>query len=284
MVDVLECTVSLAPNNGAPRRAFDALLRVANTSNQSFTAAVLRLQFVTPEGHLAAVVQLEGGPILPGEQVLAFDGFVGREPIGGVHGELSYMLGRWVSTVRDVRPGHAPVTQAAGGDGPTEDTGSDVIAPPSASTTALSVPAAVSESPAKPSPVNPAPIPGPIDPWALLAEGDEAGARRHFETHPMQQSDRDQVRVLLRSGDPAEVALGCRVSRWGRWSIPLSMRRLLDHPTPTVRLEAVVALGASAGPSLLNSVQPLCDDPDEQVRNAAKQALRRMRGEESRNG
>ncbi|MFT4979799.1 MAG: HEAT repeat protein, partial [Myxococcota bacterium] len=77
---------------------------------------------------------------------------------------------------------------------------------------------------------------------------------------------------------PEEVALGIRISCWSRWSAPMMMMRLLDHPSAEVRLEAVTAIGLSAGPSLLNAVQPLLTDSDDAVQVAAALAVQRMRG------
>jgi hypothetical protein len=51
------------------------------------------------------------------------------------------------------------------------------------------------------------------------------------------------------------------------------LRGLIQHPDPSVRRDAVEAVGAMAGPAIALTLRPMLADPDEGVREAARAAL-----------
>ena len=121
--------------------------------------------------------------------------------------------------------------------------------------------------------------PDPNDPWEMFDSGDMAAAERLLRSHRLDRAGTARVRALLSSPDAAQVALGCTISRWTRWSAPILLRPLLRHEDPRVREAAVAALGVVSGPSLLNDILPLTTDPDAQVVAAATLAVAQIRGE-----
>lgn len=118
------------------------------------------------------------------------------------------------------------------------------------------------------------------DPWALVDAGRPADAERVFAAgNGLDPAGRDRCRLLLASGDPHMVALGCRVARITNWkSIVVNLRPLLRHDHPAVRRDAVEAIGVLAGPSMAGAVRPLAADPDAEVKAAALTALARLGG------
>lgn len=118
------------------------------------------------------------------------------------------------------------------------------------------------------------------DPWKLVDAGKHAQAERVFGGgNGLDPAGRERTRRLLTSGDPEEVALGCRISRLTQWrSIVVNLRPLLRHEHPSVRRDAAEAIGALAGPSMAATVRPLVNDPDAEVKAAAVAALARLGG------
>lgn len=118
------------------------------------------------------------------------------------------------------------------------------------------------------------------DPWKLVDAGDIPKAERVFAAGVgLDVQGRDRCRRLLNSGDPGEVALGCRVARLTNWkSIVVNLRPLLRHPHPWVRRDAAEAIGVLAGPSMAATLRPLLTDPDAEVKTAATAALARLGG------
>jgi len=56
------------------------------------------------------------------------------------------------------------------------------------------------------------------------------------------------------------------------------LRGLIQHPDPSVRRDAVEAVGAMAGPAISLTLRPMLADPDEGVREAARAALLLLKG------
>lgn len=295
MLDVTDCTVLLARESGAPRRAMTILVTVQNHSNQFFTRCRLLVTLQTRRGFPAGSLTLEGGAITPGEQVLSFQSHIDSMPVGQIYCELSYILGRWVTTVRGIAPHQAPQRTAPpepeaspehpeGGDD--EPLTGRVLLPPVEGAEPFlgpdmnTMPLANEDNDEENA--SGADGPDPSDPWTVLEAGDEDGAKALFLQQKLNSDGRQRVRELLASSEPAVLAQACRISRWGQWSVPLVMRRLLKHADPVVRLEAVTSLGVMAGLSLLRDVQPLLRDSDPAVQAAAAVAVRQMRGQEPR--
>ncbi len=118
------------------------------------------------------------------------------------------------------------------------------------------------------------------DPWALVDAGRPADAERVLAAgNGLDQHGRERCRALIMDRDPARAALGCRIARITNWkSIVVNIRPLLRHDHPTVRRDAAEAIGALAGPSMAQAVRALVDDPDAEVRAAARAALARLGG------
>ena len=297
MLDVTDCSVLLARESGAPHRALTILVTVQNHSNQFFTRCRLLVTLETPRGFPAGSLTLEGGAITPGEQVLSFQSQIDSMPVGQISCELSYILGRWVTTVRGIAPHQAPQRAAppAPDAAPSPDQAETADSDPLSGRVLL--PPVEGTEPFLGPDMNTMPLPreddddasssdsdgtGLRDPWAMLDSGDEAAAKALFLQKKLSSDDRQRVRELLSSSDPAVLAQACRISRWGQWSAPMVMRRLLKHADPVVRREAVTSLGIMAGLSLLRDVQPMMRDVDPTVQAAAAVAIRRMRGTEPR--
>ena len=250
MLDVTDCTVLLARESGAPRRAMTILVTVQNHSNQFFTRCRLLVTLQTVRGFPAGSLTLEGGAITPGEQVLSFQSHIDSMPVGQIHCELSYILGRWVTTVRGIAPHQTPKPAAPpepevspedlGGEADEPVTGRVLLPPvegaepylgPDMNTMPLAGEDDEDDAPG-------ASGPDLSDPWVVLESGDEDGAKALFLQQKLSSDGRQRVRELLASSDPAVLAQACRISRWGQWSAPMVMRRLLKHADPVVRLEA----------------------------------------------
>jgi len=123
-----------------------------------------------------------------------------------------------------------------------------------------------------------APDPTPIgtDPWKLVDAGD-ARAEQLFTGTPLDSAGRTRVQTMLASADPATIAQACRIARWTDWRSSVQLvRRLVPHPSPLVRKEAVITIGALAGPSLTMTIRPLRTDPDPEVRAAAVAVLKQF--------
>jgi len=118
------------------------------------------------------------------------------------------------------------------------------------------------------------------NPWALVDARRLADAERVFAAgNGLDAAGRDRCRLLLSAADSAEVALGCRIARVTNWkSIVVNLRPLLRHDHPAVRRDAAAAIGALAGPSMAAAVRPLLEDPDAEVKAAAKEAFARLGG------
>ncbi|MDP2305472.1 MAG: HEAT repeat domain-containing protein [Pseudomonadota bacterium] len=118
------------------------------------------------------------------------------------------------------------------------------------------------------------------DPWRLVDGGKIPQAERVFASgNGLDPVGRDRCRRLQASGDPEEVALGCRIARLTNWkSIVVNLRPLLKHAHPSVRRDAAEAIGALAGPSMAPTVRLLINDPDAEVKAAAIAALARLGG------
>ncbi len=124
----------------------------------------------------------------------------------------------------------------------------------------------------------PAPEPTPLgtDPWKLVDAGDPR-AEQLFTGTPLDSAGRTRVQTMLASADAATVAQACRIARWTDWRSGAQLiRRLVPHPSAVVRKEAVVSIGALAGPSLTMTIRPLRTDPDPDVRAAAIAVLKQF--------
>jgi hypothetical protein len=114
------------------------------------------------------------------------------------------------------------------------------------------------------------------NPWTGLDLSDLDRAAAPFVGKPLDGPGRDRVRTMLRSTDPRELALACRIARVSDWrSVVQSLRPCLRHADTRVRLEAVLGLAALGGPAVLLSLRPLTEDPAPEVREAAITALQR---------
>ena len=88
---------------------------------------------------------------------------------------------------------------------------------------------------------------------------------------------RDRVREMLRSDDPVQLMLGCRICAVTGWrTAAQNMRRLLQHEEIAVRVAAAEAIGVLAGPAMEHYLKPLVQDPHKEVRAAALQAISRL--------
>lgn len=110
--------------------------------------------------------------------------------------------------------------------------------------------------------------------WALAEAGDLVGAARAFEGLQLDPSGRDRVRDMLQSTQPSELAMGCLIARLTGWkSAVQNMRSLVRHADATVRLEAVRAVAALAGPVMTPVLRPAETDPNPEVRAVAIAAI-----------
>lgn len=98
-----------------------------------------------------------------------------------------------------------------------------------------------------------------------------------FEGTGLDMDGRDRVRDMLRSSDPVQLALGCRICAATGWrTAAQNMRRLLGHADTDVRVAAAEAIGRLAGPAMEHYLKPLVQDPNEAVRAAALTAIARL--------
>ncbi len=134
-------------------------------------------------------------------------------------------------------------------------------------------------APAPAAPTIPTPVAAPSgpDPWALLKRGKREAAEAAFKVHRLDDNGRQQVRELLSSGAPEEVALGCRISRLTKWKSASAMiGRVLYRDDPKVRMEAVRALGVLAGSGMEPALHMLLRDAEPDVRRAAQRAINQI--------
>lgn len=151
--------------------------------------------------------------------------------------------------------------------------------------TLLSTPEVRTGGAASTSPVSPAPAPVPEplipaagpDPWALLKRGKREEAESAFKGHPLDEDGRQRVRELLSSDEPAQVALGCRISRLTKWTSASAMiGRVLYRDESMIRLEAVRALGVLAGSGMEPALHMLLRDAEPDVRRAAQRSINQI--------
>ncbi|MEC7947634.1 MAG: HEAT repeat domain-containing protein, partial [Myxococcota bacterium] len=113
--------------------------------------------------------------------------------------------------------------------------------------------------------------------WTRAAQGDPSVVEEEFEGTSLDMQGRDRVRDMLRSGDPAVLAIGCRICAATNWrTAAQNMRQLLVHESQDVRAAAAEAIGRLAGPAMEHYLKPLLDDPEASVREAAHTAISRL--------
>jgi hypothetical protein len=101
--------------------------------------------------------------------------------------------------------------------------------------------------------------------------------KEEFEGTSLDMDGRDRVRDMLRSNDPVQLALGCRICAATGWrTAAQNMRRLLGHEAQDVRVAAAEAIGRLAGPAMEHYLKPLVQDPNKAVRAAALTAISRL--------
>jgi len=143
---------------------------------------------------------------------------------------------------------------------------------------------APSTPPARDPSPSPSPAPRPANPdasaWQLLEAGDFDAAEALLVGTELDTDGRAVVRALLQDTDPARVAAGCRVARITGWrSSASNLRRLLQHGDTRVRLAAVEAVGALAGPGLVPVLLRMSgSDASPEVRVAAEAAIEAIEG------
>ncbi len=211
---------------------------------------------------------------------VATDGAEGVVARAEVDLPLAGLLGYAVAMGRAV-PDAFFAVQESRGEGrlpiPSVDTAAPMAAP--AARTAASA-AAAAASPAAPTAAPADEVITETDPWKLVDAGQIADAERVFAAgNALDPAGRERCRRLHTSGYPEEVALGCRIARLTNWrSIVVNLRPLLKHEHPSVRRDAAEAIGVLAGPSMAATVRLLIDDPDAEVKAAARAALARLGG------
>ena len=123
----------------------------------------------------------------------------------------------------------------------------------------------------------PPPPPPPATRWTRVEAGDEAVIEEEFVGTGLDMDGRDRVREMLRSEDPVQLMLGCRICAVPGWrTAAQNMRRLLQHEEIAVRVAAAEAIGVLAGPAMEHYLKPLVQDPHKEVRAAALQANSRL--------
>ncbi|MCK6503300.1 hypothetical protein L6R53_07870 [Myxococcota bacterium] len=140
-------------------------------------------------------------------------------------------------------------------------------------------------APALPAPVAPTAAaqggaaPADADPWALLDAGQVDAALLAFAREGLDPAGRERVRQLFQSTAPEQVAVACRIATAAGWrSFVTSIRRVLDHGDTRVRVAAVQAVGALAGPSMQGAAEKMRNDPSPDVRQAAVAAVAAIEG------
>lgn len=118
------------------------------------------------------------------------------------------------------------------------------------------------------------------DPWKLVESGEVEAGLRLLSGTDLDGRGRDYVRSMLQDTDPARLALACRIARVTGWRSSVSnIRRLLDHGDKRVRLAAIEAVGALAGPGLVPALLRLSGDPNPEIQAAAAAAVQTIEGE-----
>jgi len=138
-----------------------------------------------------------------------------------------------------------------------------------------SVPEPAPAAPA--SPLVPASASTGPDPWVLLKQGKREAAEAAFKQHPLDEGDRHKIRAMLSSEAPEEIVQGCRISRITKLKSASAMiGRVLYRDEPSVRLEAVRALGVLAASSMEPALYMLLRDAEPDVRRAAQRAINQI--------
>ena len=123
----------------------------------------------------------------------------------------------------------------------------------------------------------PPPTPPPATRWTRVEAGDAAVVDEEFVGTSLDMDGRDRVREMLRSDDPVQLTLGCRICAVTGWrTAAQNMRRLLQHEEIAVRVAAAEAIGVLAGPAMEHYLKPLVQDPHKEVRKAALTAISRL--------
>lgn len=135
-------------------------------------------------------------------------------------------------------------------------------------------------APALPAPAEQtAAAPDAVDAWALLGAGQVDAALLAFARDGLDPAGRERVRQLFQSTAPEQVAVACRIATAAGWrSFVTSIRRVLDHGDTRVRVAAVQAVGALAGPSMQGAAEKMRNDPSPDVRQAAVAAVAAIEG------
>jgi hypothetical protein len=119
-------------------------------------------------------------------------------------------------------------------------------------------------------------LPPPPDAWALLDAGELDAARALLTAGPLSYPDQSKLRRLFSDRDTAKLVFALEVATATDFrSAASSLRRLLSHDSADVRLAAVRAAGALAGPSMTVPVRRRLEDPSEDpaIQQAAAEAL-----------
>lgn len=135
----------------------------------------------------------------------------------------------------------------------------------------------------------PAPTSPPPEPLPVTAAGTDRYARAErepwasvcalFPADSLDMDGRDRVREMLQSQRVASIVAGCNISRTTGWKTTVqTMRRLVTHPEPSVRMAAASGIGALAGPAMEHLLVRLVEqDAVPAVREAATAALAELR-------
>lgn len=119
----------------------------------------------------------------------------------------------------------------------------------------------------------------PPDAWALLEAGKPDEARALLTAGPLSYPDQSKLRRLFSDRDADKLVFALEVATATDFrSAASSLRRLLGHSAVEVRLAAVRAAGALAGPSMTVPVRRVLEDAseDEAVKQAAAEALQAL--------
>lgn len=117
----------------------------------------------------------------------------------------------------------------------------------------------------------------PGNPWARLDLSDLDKAAARFVGHTLDGPGRERVRAYLRSTEPKELALGCRIAGLTVWrSAVTQIKPCLRHADSRVRLEAVRAIGLLGGPAFSVQLRGMAQDPAPEVREAVAEAIGKL--------
>ena len=117
----------------------------------------------------------------------------------------------------------------------------------------------------------------PANPWSSLDLSDIDRAAARFVGHALDGPGRERVRALLKSTNPAEIALGCRVAGVTGWrSAVQQVKPCLRHADSRVRVEAARAVGLLGGPALSLQLRGMVEDAAPEVREAVAAALLKL--------